>query len=189
MTRHNCAHIVDRLEPGRGGVIPTHIKSSKESALLVLAIFGPTASGKSAVAEAVAARLGGEIVSADAMQVYRDLPILTNQSPARLIGFWPLDHEASVGEYARLAHASDRRDSRGRPNTDRRRWHRSLFASGLGRDRAAAGPRAGRSRALAERPTTSSGPSERMRSWLSAIPLRPRPCTPTIGAASSGRSS
>jgi len=56
------------------------------------------------VAEAVAARLGGELVSADAMQVYRDLPILTNQSPARLAGFWPLDHEASVGEYAGLAH-------------------------------------------------------------------------------------
>ena len=70
----------------------------------VIAIFGPTASGKSAVAEAVAARLNGELVSADAMQVYRDLPILTNQSPARLVGIWPLDHEASVGEYAKLAH-------------------------------------------------------------------------------------
>ena len=39
------------------------------------------------------------------MQVYRDLPILTNQSPAHLVGIWPLDHEASVGEYAALAHA------------------------------------------------------------------------------------
>ena len=70
----------------------------------LIGLFGPTASGKSAVAEAVAARLDGELVSADAMQVYRDLPILTNQSPARLAGIWPLDHEASVGEYARLAH-------------------------------------------------------------------------------------
>ncbi len=70
----------------------------------VIGLFGPTASGKSAVAEAIAARLNGELVSADAMQVYRDLPILTNQSPARLAGIWPLDHEASVGEYARLAH-------------------------------------------------------------------------------------
>jgi tRNA dimethylallyltransferase len=70
----------------------------------VLAIFGPTASGKSAVAEAVAARLDGELVSADAMQVYRGLPILTNQSPARLVAIWPLEHEASVGEYAKLAH-------------------------------------------------------------------------------------
>ena len=72
----------------------------------VIAIFGPTASGKSVVAAAVAARIPGELISADAMQVYRDLPILTNQSPARLVGIWPLDHEASVGEYARLAHQS-----------------------------------------------------------------------------------
>jgi tRNA dimethylallyltransferase len=72
----------------------------------VLAIFGPTASGKSAVAEAVADRIAADIVSADSMQVYRGLPILTNQPerPTRLAGVWPLDHEASVGEYARLAH-------------------------------------------------------------------------------------
>jgi tRNA dimethylallyltransferase len=72
----------------------------------VIGIFGPTASGKSRVAEAVAERLGGELVSADAMQVYEGLPILTNQSPARLVAIWPLDHEASVGEYAPLAHAA-----------------------------------------------------------------------------------
>ena len=72
----------------------------------VLAIFGPTASGKSAVAEAIATRIPAELVSADAMQVYRGLPILTNQAPARLVGIWPLDHEASVGEYQRLAHAA-----------------------------------------------------------------------------------
>ena len=42
------------------------------------------------------------------MQVYRDLPILTNQSPhpTRLVGIWPLDHEGSVGAYQRLAHAA-----------------------------------------------------------------------------------
>jgi len=72
----------------------------------VLALFGPTASGKSAVAEAIATRIPAELVSADAMQVYRGLPILTNQAPARLVGIWPLDHEASVGEYQRLAHAA-----------------------------------------------------------------------------------
>ena len=68
--------------------------------MTVIAIFGPTASGKSAVAEAVAERIPAELVSADAMQVYRGLPILTNQSarPARLVAIWPLDHESSVGE-------------------------------------------------------------------------------------------
>jgi tRNA dimethylallyltransferase len=72
----------------------------------VLAIFGPTGSGKSAVAEALAERIPSEIVSADSMQLYRGLPILTNQSPARLVGIWPLDHEASVAEYQSLAHAA-----------------------------------------------------------------------------------
>ena len=73
---------------------------------LVLAIFGPTASGKSAVAEAVTRRIPAEIVSADSMQVYRGLPVLTNQppTPTRLTGIWELDHEASVGEFAALAH-------------------------------------------------------------------------------------
>lgn len=72
----------------------------------VLAIFGSTASGKTAVAEEVARRIPAELVSADAMQVYRGLPILTNQSehPARLVGYLSLDEEGSVAEYQRLAH-------------------------------------------------------------------------------------
>jgi tRNA dimethylallyltransferase len=72
----------------------------------VIAIFGPTASGKSTVAEEIARRIPAEIVSADSMQVYRGLPILTNQSPGRLVAIWDLDHEASVGEYQELAHAA-----------------------------------------------------------------------------------
>jgi tRNA dimethylallyltransferase len=41
------------------------------------------------------------------MQLYRGLPILTNQPEraTRLVGIWGLDHEASVAEYAELAHA------------------------------------------------------------------------------------
>ena len=75
---------------------------------LVIAIFGPTASGKTAVAEAVAGLVGGEVVSCDSMQAYRGLRILTCQpeQATRLVGIWPLDHEGSVGEYARLAHAA-----------------------------------------------------------------------------------
>jgi tRNA dimethylallyltransferase len=74
----------------------------------VIAIFGPTASGKTAVAEALAQRIPAELVSADAMQVYRGLPILTNQSehPARLVGYLGLDEEGSVAEYQRLAHGA-----------------------------------------------------------------------------------
>jgi tRNA dimethylallyltransferase len=83
----------------------------------VVAIFGPTASGKSAVAEAVADRIGGVLISADSAQVYRGLPILTNQParPTQLVAIWELDHEASVGEYQRLAHAEiDRALAQGR---------------------------------------------------------------------------
>jgi tRNA dimethylallyltransferase len=74
----------------------------------IVAIFGPTASGKTAVAEAVAERLGGEVVSADSMQVYEGLPILTAQParPTRLVGIWSLSHEGTVAEYAQLAHAA-----------------------------------------------------------------------------------
>ena len=72
----------------------------------VLGIFGPTASGKTAVAAAVAERIPAELVSADSMQVYRGLPILTNQDAgARLVGIWPLDRQGTVGEYQQLAHA------------------------------------------------------------------------------------
>jgi tRNA dimethylallyltransferase len=72
----------------------------------VIAIFGPTASGKSAVAEALARLIPSELVSADAMQVYRGLPILTNQSAARLVGYLALDEESSVADYERRAHAA-----------------------------------------------------------------------------------
>lgn len=72
----------------------------------VLAIFGPTASGKSAVAEAIARQIPADLVAADSAQLYRGLAILTNQSPAALVGIWPLDHEASVAEFQTLAHAA-----------------------------------------------------------------------------------
>ena len=72
----------------------------------VVAIFGPTASGKSAVAEQLAEALGTEVVSADALQVYRGLSILTNQptTPTRLVAIRDLRETMSVGEYAGLAH-------------------------------------------------------------------------------------
>lgn len=77
------------------------------SGVEVIGVFGPTASGKTAVAEALADRLGTAVVSADAMQVYRDLAILTNQPsrPTRLVGIRAPAEEMSVGEYAVLAHA------------------------------------------------------------------------------------
>jgi tRNA dimethylallyltransferase len=83
---------------------PTKVGTLRE----IVAVFGPTASGKSAVAEAVAERLGTEVVSADAFQVYRGLPILTNQPerPTRLVAIREPSEEMSVAEYAELAHAA-----------------------------------------------------------------------------------
>lgn len=74
----------------------------------VVGVYGPTASGKSDVAAAITDLVPAEVVSADAMQVYDGLSVLTNRSPhpERLVGMWPLTHTASVGEYAPLAHAA-----------------------------------------------------------------------------------
>jgi tRNA dimethylallyltransferase len=53
------------------------------SALRVVAIVGPTAVGKSDIALALAARVGGEIVSADSRQIYRHLDVGTAKPSAR----------------------------------------------------------------------------------------------------------
>ncbi len=50
---------------------------------LVIAVVGPTASGKSDLALRLAERVGGEVVSADAMQLYRGMDIGTAKLPVR----------------------------------------------------------------------------------------------------------
>jgi tRNA dimethylallyltransferase len=80
----------------------------------VVALFGATASGKSAAALQLAERLGGEIVSADAIQLYAGLPILSNQPtaaerarvPHHLVGIWPLTADGDVARYGAAAHAA-----------------------------------------------------------------------------------
>ena len=74
----------------------------------VLALFGPTASGKTAVAGVLRERLGADVISADSAALYTGLPIITAAPPypARLVGVVPLDETVSVGEYQRLARAA-----------------------------------------------------------------------------------
>lgn len=74
----------------------------------VLALFGPTASGKTAVAGILREQLGAEVISADSAALYQGLPILTAAPdyPARLVGVVPLDEDVSVGRYQQLAHAA-----------------------------------------------------------------------------------
>ena len=79
----------------------------------VLALFGPTASGKTAVAGILRERLGAEVISADSAALYEGIPILTAAPdyPAGLVGVVPLDEDVSVGRYQQLAHeAIDRAD-------------------------------------------------------------------------------
>ncbi|HEX4677866.1 MAG TPA: hypothetical protein VH210_01500 [Gaiellaceae bacterium] len=74
----------------------------------VLGLFGPTASGKTAVAGILRERLGAEVISADSAALYEGLPVITAAPdyPARLVGVAPLEDDVSVGEYQRLAHAA-----------------------------------------------------------------------------------
>lgn len=77
----------------------------------LIAVVGPTASGKTALGIALAKRLNGEIVSCDSMQVYQGLKIGTAQPsedelaqvPHHLIGFLPWDESFSVSDYVSVA--------------------------------------------------------------------------------------
>jgi tRNA dimethylallyltransferase len=77
-------------------------------------IAGPTASGKSALALALAERIGGVIINADSMQVYRDLRILTARPtpgeearvPHRLYGHVNAAEPYSAGRWLADARAA-----------------------------------------------------------------------------------
>ena len=79
----------------------------------VLVVTGPTASGKSALALALAERRGGTVINADAMQTYNAFPILTAQPtpeeqlaiPHRLYGVLPLSETLSAARWREMAAA------------------------------------------------------------------------------------
>ena len=78
----------------------------------VLAVLGPTASGKTALGVALAQRFDGEVVSCDSMQIYEGLDIATAKPtqeemqgiPHHLISVIPRTQRFSVAEYAQMAH-------------------------------------------------------------------------------------
>jgi tRNA dimethylallyltransferase len=82
-----------------------------ESQPKAIVIAGPTASGKSATALRLAERLGGTVINADSMQVYRELRILTarpspadlGRAPHRLYGMVPAAEAFSVGHWLAAA--------------------------------------------------------------------------------------
>jgi tRNA dimethylallyltransferase len=79
----------------------------------VVAVVGPTATGKTALAVDLAHRLGGEVVNADSMQLYRGMDIGTAKPDMaerggvrhHLLDVWHVRQAASVAEYRRLARA------------------------------------------------------------------------------------
>lgn len=79
----------------------------------VIAVVGPTAAGKSDLGVALAQHVGGEVINADSMQLYRGMDIgtakLTPEEqqgiPHRLLDIWDVTRAASVAEYQRLARA------------------------------------------------------------------------------------
>ena len=80
---------------------------------LVVAVVGPTATGKTALAVVLAQRLGGEVVNADSMQLYRGMDIGTAKPdvaerggvPHHLLDLWHVREPASVAEYRQHARA------------------------------------------------------------------------------------
>ncbi|MFE4592553.1 tRNA (adenosine(37)-N6)-dimethylallyltransferase MiaA [Streptomyces laurentii] len=79
----------------------------------VIAVVGPTAAGKSDLGVFLAQQLGGEVVNADSMQLYRGMDIGTAKLtveerggvPHHLLDIWDVTEAASVAEYQRLARA------------------------------------------------------------------------------------
>jgi tRNA dimethylallyltransferase len=80
----------------------------------MIVIGGPTASGKSALALALAERLNGTVINADSMQVYRELPVLTAQPdaaaqvrvPHLLYGTLGIEELCSAGRWLAMAQAA-----------------------------------------------------------------------------------
>ncbi len=78
---------------------------------LLVALLGPTGSGKTALSLELSSRLGGEIVSCDSVAVYRGMDLGTakpsleerRRIPHHLIDILPPDHFCTAGDYSRLA--------------------------------------------------------------------------------------
>lgn len=89
----------------------------------MLAVVGPTAAGKSDLGVFLAQQLGGDVINADSMQLYRGMDIGTAKLtveerqgiPHHLLDIWDVTVSASVAEYQRLARAEiDRLRTAGR---------------------------------------------------------------------------
>lgn len=93
-----------------------HSREAKTLSTEVVLVAGPTASGKSALALDLAERFGGVVINADAMQVYREMRVLTarpdtateERAPHRLYGFRPVAEAFSAARWRERAVAEIR---------------------------------------------------------------------------------
>jgi len=89
------------------------VQTGRDRLPRVIAVVGPTASGKSDLAVALAAALGGEVVNADSMQLYRGMDVGTAKLsaaerrgvPHHLLDVWDVTETASVADYQQRARA------------------------------------------------------------------------------------
>jgi tRNA dimethylallyltransferase len=103
-----------RQDKTTGGVADASLATMKKVAggeRPVLVVAGPTASGKSALAVAIAEAFGGTVINADSMQIYRELPVLTAQpvaadrarAPHVLYGVLPAAERGTAGRWREMA--------------------------------------------------------------------------------------
>jgi tRNA dimethylallyltransferase len=98
----------DPMPPDR---LPDHGFRTDRRPRLTIAVVGPTAAGKSALSVSLAEAIGGEIINADSMQLYRGMDIGTAKLtvaerdgvPHHLLDIWDVTQAASASEYQRLA--------------------------------------------------------------------------------------
>ena len=96
--------------PDRPGLTPSDLTERRPGII----VAGPTASGKSALALAIARAFDGVVINADSMQVYRELRILTARpgpaelalAPHRLYGVLPAAERCSAGRWRQMAEAA-----------------------------------------------------------------------------------
>jgi tRNA dimethylallyltransferase len=181
----------------------------------LIAVVGATATGKSGLAIELALALGGEVVNADSMQLYRGMDIGTAKEPSaawrgvphHLLDVWPVTRTANVADYQQLARAAiDDITARGRvpilaggsglyiraaledlnfPGTDD--GTRARLEAELDR----AGPAALHTRLAALDPTAAAailpGNGRRIVRALEVIEISGRPFTATMPAYDQGR--
>ncbi|MDD5924142.1 MAG: tRNA (adenosine(37)-N6)-dimethylallyltransferase MiaA [Clostridia bacterium] len=88
------------------------MENTTQNRIKILAVVGPTASGKTSLGVSLAKKLDGEIVSADSIQIYKDMQIASAKPtdeekcgvPHHMMDFVPTDESYNVSKYVMQAH-------------------------------------------------------------------------------------